>query len=628
MKGTEIPHPSSDNFWSDPSRFYYSSSFTLPSRKKADTNLKEFLSSVDETPDFYDPYSDLNLFLSQKVRQEMQHCGCSKKWSLKVQEALLEKIGPEFQVKFPRYRLGVAALKKTWEKVAYYFQQIQHQKEAINEDGKLNVHFFIKENLKQYTCLKNSNHLHPCHFAHQLAVKMSECIATVDGIRPQLDQLTKMIWSVQRHLIHTPNPEQLQSPYDEYDKVDKLIVKTILEITAKDPLIPHQELEHQVKQSLHALQELPSLSSIDMLIGNISALLAEKLYASSPLHTQYFAEQKTAIVNFIVRHSSLCKTATPVFQLSELTRRIIALYTLASQLPKQLKKEIIQEAVQAMYPSFKENRPCLPQPVYAFIAAELVLMRNEEFCHSVDYVTDAIWSAYQQATCLPKLEGKESDILEVILWKTLSETEGLLEKLPYRIGQKIEEEIANIRIDNPLQSFSATVHTTMQFFRRTKELVEMKQWSEIERKIHRWVLQGDMLCRWIRLDTDSTLLKLIKSNRAYWSQQKEQPISHAIFVSQVLQEYLRQYPQISPYAGQLAQRIWILYKYAWYALFATNTESSYDRFIKWHVYHLLGNGFKKDLEALFLKIEEIVKKTTPLTPLDPEQTKALISSCI
>src|ERR1700738_4202910 len=78
------------------------------------------LSSVDELAEFYDPYSDLNLFLVQKITQEMRHCGNSKKWSLKIQEVLLKKISPEFQKKFPRYRLGVAALKKTWEKIAYY----------------------------------------------------------------------------------------------------------------------------------------------------------------------------------------------------------------------------------------------------------------------------------------------------------------------------------------------------------------------------------------------------------------------------------------------------------------------------------------------------------------------------
>src|SRR3972149_10258635 len=54
-------------------------------------------SSFEETSDFHDPYSDLNLFLSQKIKQEMQHCGSTKKWSHKIEDELIQKITPEFQ---------------------------------------------------------------------------------------------------------------------------------------------------------------------------------------------------------------------------------------------------------------------------------------------------------------------------------------------------------------------------------------------------------------------------------------------------------------------------------------------------------------------------------------------------
>src|SRR5580700_4949783 len=151
MSGTKTPHPSSDNFWSNSSKFA-AASVTFNKKDKEDI-LAEYASAVDESPEFYDPYSDLNLFLSQKIKTEMQHCGSSKKWSLKVQEELLLKVAPDFHNKFPQYRLGVSALKKTWEKIAHFSQQIQHQKEALNADGKLNIHFFIKENLKNYTTL-------------------------------------------------------------------------------------------------------------------------------------------------------------------------------------------------------------------------------------------------------------------------------------------------------------------------------------------------------------------------------------------------------------------------------------------------------------------------------------------
>src|ERR1700722_3274913 len=210
MSGTRTPSPSSDNFWSNSSK-YITSSISINKKKNKSDHFSELLSSVDDSPEFYDPYSDLNLFLSQKIKQEMQHCGSSKKWSLKIQEELVFKIAPEFQRKFPQYRLGISALKRTWDKIAYYSQQIEQQKDAIADDGKLNVHFFIKENLKNYTALKNPVHLHPCHFAHQLAIKLSECIATMDGVRPRLNQPTQ-----KTRPVHTRPPprgdEQHKTP--------------------------------------------------------------------------------------------------------------------------------------------------------------------------------------------------------------------------------------------------------------------------------------------------------------------------------------------------------------------------------------------------------------------------------
>jgi len=618
MSGTTIPNPSSDNnFWAN----YIAASVPISSKQEKKEMLSEYGSAIDESPEFYDPYSDLNLFLSQKIKKEMHQCDSSKKWSLKLQEELLAKIAPEFRSKFPQYRLGITALRKTWEKIAHYSQQIKEQKEAITQDGKLNIHFFIKENLRSYTHLKSSSHFHPSHFAHQLAVKMSECIATMDGIRPQLDELTKVIWAIQRHLLSDTDPEQTHSPYDEYDKIDQLIVRKMLEITAKDPQISYSDLEYQMKEALFSLHELPSFSSLEQMTSTISALLAEKLYATSPFHTLFFTEQKTAIHHFIKRHSSLYKKAEHAPSLAELVRRIIALYKLASGMPKTLSETAVKEAVLAHYPVEKAETSLLSQSFLAFISAELVLMRTEEFCRSPQYVAEAIWSAYQEAALLPPLEGKETDLLEIAIWKTLSETEGLLEKLPYRIGQRIEEEIAGILIENPTQTFSTLVYETVKLFKKTKELIQVKSWDNIEKKIHLWAIQGDMLCRWIRLDQESTLLRLILQK---W-QAHSSPLPHHLFVSEICQEYLKWYPELAPYITQLSLRVWILYKYSWYSLFGSKEESSFDRFLKWHVSSLLCKGLSLDREHLVSKLEEIVHRTLPLVPFDKKQADAVLA---
>ncbi|MDN3506212.1 MAG: hypothetical protein P0S96_03180 [Simkaniaceae bacterium] len=238
----------------------------------------DLLDAIDERPEFHDPYSELNLFLSQKVKNEMRHCSNSKKWSPQLQDELLCKIAPEFQERFPKYRLGVSAIKKTWEKVQYFSGQVQERKEALTQDGKLNIPFFIKENLKSTSKLQNTCHVHPCHYAHQLAAKMSECIAVVDGIRPKLEQLTRTIWSLQRHLIPSLSPEHFKSPYDENEQVDKLVVRALIEITAKHPEISQAELVFHLQKRLIQLRHVTTAYTETQMRKMLSALYADQCH--------------------------------------------------------------------------------------------------------------------------------------------------------------------------------------------------------------------------------------------------------------------------------------------------------------------------------------------------------------
>lgn len=601
---------SSDSLWPDFFASGIAASATLSIAKKRKEQLLNtaLLSYIDEAPDFHDPYSDLSLFLSQKVRQEMQRNGWGRKWSLKIQEELLELITPEFEKRFPRYRLGVSALRKIWDKVASYLQQLEGQKEAFTSEGKLDLSFFIRENLRQHLILKTPYCPSAHHYTHQLGVKASECLATLDGVRPKLDELTQTIWAVQRHLLSKTEFLSAKSPYDNYDKVDKLIVKAILEITALEPQISQEELEYQVREALSSLKDLPCFSSLDKITGNVSALLAEKLYPSSAFHTSFVSQQKRAILHFIRRQVSLYKGASHTFQLTELLRRIFALYALASQLPKNLSDEQIRSAVLAIYPLPKAEKPDFPQSLYAFISAELILMKNEEYCHSIDYVCQTITEAYREAQQLPEL--KENSLLEIVTWKILSETEGLLEKLPYVIGQRIEKEIATILIDNPNQSFASVVHATVDFFKRIKELSLCKKWPEVEKRIRIWSLQGDQLCRSIRIDPNTPLLKLIQASST------DSPAQN---ISEISQSYLKAHPALTAYAPQLAVRVATLYKYSWYTSLSKPEESSLDRFLKWHRAHLLAQSPHLSPEQVQQGLQELCARSLPLTPFPKEQ---------
>ncbi len=595
-----------DSYSSSSSPYDLTHLHTLRSIRKKNKliEIEEYRSVVDEAPEFHDPYSDLSLFLSDSIKKEMMKISPDTKWSHKIEELLLKKISLEFQKKFPKYRLSSHAIKKTWDKINFYSQQIQTKKESINQDGKINIHFFIKENLKQYDQTHNS--YYPHHFSYQLATKLAECIATVDGTRPKLDELTQTIWSMQRHLL-TDYPSSLyKSPYEKQDQIDNLIIKTQLEILAKELQIGQGELEYKIKESLQSLHDLPSFSSLDTVTCNVSAMLAEKLYPSSPFHLQFVAEQKSAICNFMRRHTSLCKSASAAPQLTDVVRRVLALYSLASQLPKDIPTHQLKEAILATYPTPKPEKPPLPQAVYAFISAELLLMRNDQFCHSIDYVAKALCASYEETKNLPSLPGNEKEILEIVLWKILVETEGVLEKLPYRIGQKIEEEIGLILIDNPHLSFSAIVQEVVQFFRNTKELTETKKWKEIDRRVHLHSLQNDLLCRIVSLDADLPLTKLLQKK---WKEKQGIIQSHFTFIAEVAQDYLKSYPHLSVYAVQLQSRIWTVYKYLWYQEFSKQ-ESSFERFIQWHTLFFSQNNY--DPDTLCMKLDELCTKCTPL----------------
>jgi hypothetical protein len=611
----------SDSFWSNSSKpdFLSNSSSLSLNRKRNNQSKQDLLYAVDESPDFHDPYSDLSLFLSGSIKKEMNENKNGSRWTIKIQEDLLHKITPEFQKRFPQYRLGVEAVKKIWKKIVFYSEQIKEKNGAIDANGKININFFIQENLRQYIQQKAVSFLSPYQCAHQIASKVSECIATLDGTKPKLDLLTQTIWSLQKHLLATPSSQGSKAPYDEFDKIDKLIVKTVLETTAKHPFIGMNELEQSTKESLQALHDLPDFSSTEKITCNVSAILAEKLYATSSFHFQFFAEQKSAIQGFISRHSSLYKNSVLTPKLPDLVRRIIALYALASQLPKTIDPSTLEEAVFAIHTG-SIARPHLPQQVYAFISAELRLFQSD---FSLESMQKAVLEAYKEACLLPLFSSTDKELLEMIIWKFLSETEGFLQKLPYRIGQKIEEEIANILIDDPSKTFSAIVHETIQFFKKVKELTETKKWNEADKKIHLWCIQNDMLCRSIRLNIDSPLGKIIRTS---FVEKSSESISHSSFISEVCQTYLKAFPSTTIYMAQLSSRAWILYKYMWFTCFSTSEETSFDRFLKWHTCFLRQKTLSE--EDLLKQLEEICKKCLPLIPFEPQKALRAIQSPI
>lgn len=574
-------------------------SLTRSTKRKKEYSCP-YLTPIDEVPELYHPYSEVNLFLSRRMKQEMQNAP-TKVWSIQLEQYLLEKMTPEFQKKFPQFRISVSAIKKTWEKLVLYTKQIQDQPEAITDEGKVNIPFLIKQNLKNHLYLKKPNFSVPYYPAYQMANRISECIAAIDGEEPQLEELTKMIWTTQCQL--EPHLNYHISPYYEYNQTDELIVKTILEEMVKHPNITYQQLEYNTLISLRTLYAFPLSVSEEIMHDYTSFILADRLYSTISFEAFASKEQRIYLENFLYRHSLYKKSKSA---LCDQNKQIINLYTLAIQMPKTLTQLELKKAILAMYPINKGKKTNLPQAVHTFIMAELACMKNDRLCHSVEYVLRTIWKAYQEATLLPNLE-KKKELLEILIWKNLTIDEELLQKIPARIAEKIEKEIVHALIDNPTQSFHHLLQLTNQFFKKVKELIKSKKWKEIKKKIYPWVIQGDMLCQKIEIDIPPFLLQFIYQK---WTQETFE--THEQFVNQVYEEYLQKHPKLAIYADQLSRRIWTLYKYAWYNLFSHSTESCIERFIKWHIVYIKPHS----PQELHSEIDKLSQDILPLVPID------------
>jgi hypothetical protein len=287
---------------------------------------------IDESDDFHDPFSDLSLFLSKKIKQEIIKHGSIKHWSSKIENHLINGILTEFKVKFPKYRLGVNAVKKVWEKVSYYYDKVHGHAEAIKEDGKLNVEFMIKENLKGYPFLASST-LPPYHTAHQIAIKMSECIAALDGDKPKLEDLTKTIWAVQKHLVQNLPSKESKNAYEDYDGLDKMIVKIALEKIAKHPLISQPDLQTSIINDIENQRVLLKKFSCEASYHQIALHLSKRLYSSLSFHKKCSSLEKLALESFIKKQQQIGQKHG--LSSIESSQRIMALYPLCSCLTKK-----------------------------------------------------------------------------------------------------------------------------------------------------------------------------------------------------------------------------------------------------------------------------------------------------
>lgn len=616
MTETTSPSSYSGDYWSeDPMIDSAQKAHKLPTHKKAG----EETFPIDEVDEFHDPYSELSLFLSKRIKKEVEKNGDTKKWSQKIQEDLLQNILPEFKKTFPKYRLGASALKKVWDKVTYFYSRVKQQSGAIQEDGKLNVEFLIRENLKQQRYKKAPLHLPPYNSAQQLALKMSECIATLDCIRPNLDHLTRLIWVVQKHLIQDLSPMQAKSPYEEYGIFDKLIVKGQLEYLAKHPLSEPDKTMKAVKRYVEKVKNTKKLIDNNSLQSVISYVLAKKLYPQTFIARYCSADQMEFLYEFVDRQLQVIRQYRDFSldaQRIELVGRLMAIYPVTQLLPETIEGTTLRRAIRYLYAVNAGYEPSvdpdIDQAVGVFINAEMHLYPDKESEIIPEEIEQEIIDSYQIAISLPRLKTNQLDDLEIFFWKALGDTLEIENSVEPQLLKVIEQEVANHLMDKPRQTFNTLAKTCNQYFLRFANINfdEASKKMEINEKIELWAHQSDLICRFIHFDPDNPIMK-ITLETARNMRGKNPNISHKEVVESAFKQVLEKNTKLLPFANQVKQRIWILYKYCWYHLFSSPRETTFHRFQEW---------LKVELPHCSTgELKEIAEKVLPLIPFTEKQ---------
>ena len=591
------------------------------SQKNDPLHAHTFLFPIDETEEFHDPFSDLSLFLAGKIKQEISRGTTPKKWSRNIQTDLLKSILPDFTKKFPKYRLGHTALKKTWDKVLYYVQFIQKQKESVTAEGKLNVNYLIRQNLKNLIENPLSSDLHPYTSAHNLAVKISECVATIDGDRANLETLTKTIWSVQRHLIpKSPTP----SPFERYDQIDKLIVRFQLEEIAKKPNSKPSDLYSATCKKIETLKQLQKIRTTDDLLASISFILAENLYPTLKLHKKIKASDLNFLTGFVKRHLTEQRESGLLNEEKDCihaAQKILFLYKLAAHLTPEETKYNLETALQYVYnlsqSGFSPKCPVLQPEVFTFIDKEISNLKERKVENPLEEMLNTLMKCFSDAKNLPQLEQELHDEVEILIWKVMQDVYLPKEKMPTYLKETLSYELANIYIDHPKEPFQKILTVSLSYFKKIHTI----DIAGLEKKSSLWSLQNDMICKFLHFDEATPLLKLI--SRVFKAEVNTN-LPHDEFINKVLAIYLKNNSSITEWKAVLHTRITIMYKYFWYNTLATQNETSYDSFLKWHFHTLLSNTQREFPEILISRLEERTTKLIPLAPFSPKHATTLL----
>lgn len=560
---------------------------------------------VDEMEEFQDPLSDLNLFLCKKINEVMHKKGGIKNWNHQIEKDVLQRILPEFKVKFPYYRLGITALKRTWEKISYYQKKVVYR-EAYQIDGKLNINYLIRENIRSYQQnYKQSSH----HYYDQIpsvASNLCECIAILEGKQPNLQRLTRTIWSVQQHLL-PPSTLKTMPMQKEPDSLDRFLCQRMLHYIYQNRALSYEQLKDLLQSNCLSLFQSDFFNSVEKLATTLSIILSKSYMGRAHFHKPTKIAVDTYISNHIYRVYR-GKSDSSITYLS-FVQNMISIFSLIPSLPKNYDISRLRIAIRLIMQeksrSFLSYFPNFDATLYAFIKIESVLFKERRKCSSKEQIEEEILHSYTEL-CNISIGSTDNQTLEIVLWESLDRSLHISQSILPEIQESLLMAIDDSIIDQPKATFAEQVRTTTYRLQEIQKCIVDQ--ANIKEKIECFCLQNEMACRFIPIEKQHYLWEFLQKSVGKGLYKKKKQI-----IKDVVKMSISLYPILSNYMQHLLFRIDTLYTHFWYQE-SCKTMNTATAFIQRHSESIPAHTCDKKRI-----LRERITRLLPITPFSDKE---------
>lgn len=560
---------------------------------------------VDEMEEFQDPLSDLNVFLCKKIHEVMHKKGGIKNWNHQIEKDVLQRILPEFKVKFPYYRLGMAALKRTWEKISYYQKKVVYR-EAYQADGKLNIHYLIRENIRSY----QQNYTESSHYFYDqipsLANNLCECMAILEGKQPNLQRLTRTVWSAQQHLL-SPSTLKTMPMQEEADSFDRFLCQRMLHYIYQNRSLSYEKLKDLLQSNCLHLFQSDFFNSMEKLATILSIILSKSYIDRGHFHKSTKIAVSTYISNHIYRIYR-GKSNSSITYLS-FVQNMISIFSLIPSLPKNYDISRLRTAIRLIMQeksrSFLSYFPNFDPTLYAFIKIESVLLKERKKCSSKEQIEEEILRSYTEL-CNISIELIDRQTLEIVLWESLDKALHISQSILPEIQESLLIAIDDTIIDQPKSTFAERVRTTTYRLQEVQKCIVDEE--TVKEKTEYFCLQNEMACRFIPIEKEHYLWEFLQKSVAKGLYKKKKQI-----IKEVVKMSLSLYPILSNCMEQLLFRIEMLYTHFWYQE-SCKTKNTLSAFIQRQNEFITANPCDKKKI-----LRERITRLLPITPFSDKE---------